>query len=224
MNNLAQRYHDAKTRLVSKFRGLDEVVDAAATIPGWVIPPATREVALRSFHLPDNPTIVEVGSFMGRSTSLLAGARRLRGSGKVHAIDPFDCSGDEYSIPHYEQMLESSGAKTLEEAFRNHIHRLELTPWVETYKGTSLDVVAKWDRPIDLLLLDGDQTPNIQRASYESWIPFLKEGGQFILNNAGEREYDPGHDGSYILGKQEVLPPKFHAKRVIQHTLFAIKA
>ena len=32
----------------------------------------------------------QIGSFLGCSTVLLAGARRLRGSGRVHAVDPFD--------------------------------------------------------------------------------------------------------------------------------------
>ncbi len=141
----------------------------------------------------------------------------------MHAIDPFDCSGDGFSIPHYEKLLQESGASTLEEAFRNHMRRLGVETHVEVYKGTSFDVVENWDRPIDLLLLDGDQTPPVARKTYEIWIPFLRKGGTLIMNNVGEREYTPGHDGSYIISNEEIQPPRYSGKRTVQYTLFATK-
>ena len=221
--SIFQSLQETKSKVVAKVSGLESVVEAAGSIPGWIVPPATREVAIASYKLPENPTIVEVGAFMGRSTALLAGARRLRGSGVVHAIDPFDCSGDGFSISHYEDLLKASGARTLEEAFRSNMRRLGLENVVEVYTGTSSEVVANWTRQIDLLLLDGDQTPHVQRRSYELWIPFLKSGGTFIMHNVGEREYAEGHDGSYLLAKDEILPPRFSAKRIVQYSLFAIK-
>ena len=104
------------------------------------------------------------------------------------------------------------------------MRRVGVDKFVEVYKGTSSDIVARWSKPIDLLLLDGDQTPHIQRKSYENWIPFLKKGGIFLMNNVGEREhYEKDHDGSYLLSKEEILPPRFSDIRVIQYTLFATK-
>jgi hypothetical protein len=47
---------------------------------------------------------VEVGCFLGSSKVLLAGARRLKDSGQVHAIDPFDASGDAFSESHYRRV------------------------------------------------------------------------------------------------------------------------
>ena len=67
-----------------------------------------RAIAEASFGLPAAPVIVEVGVFMGRCTLLLAGARKLKGSGSVHCIDPFDCSGDQFSIPYYRKELDAS--------------------------------------------------------------------------------------------------------------------
>lgn len=218
-----QTLQETKAKVVAKMTGVESLIESAKSIPGWVTPPATREIALASYNLHDSPTIVEVGAFMGRSTFLMAAARRLRGNGTVHAIDPFDCSGDGFSIPHYEKLLQESGASTLEEAFRNNMRRFGVEKGIEVYKGTSFEVVANWSRQIDLLLLDGDQTPLVVRRTFETWIPFLKKGGTLIMNNVGEREYAVGHDGSYIICNEEILPPHFLGKRILQYTLFATK-
>src|SRR5262249_55258431 len=79
---------------------------------GWVILPSRRVVgwtrnheavllARTALEAPDGAVIVEVGSFLGCSTVLLAGARKLRGHGRVHAVDTFRNTGDAYSRPIY---------------------------------------------------------------------------------------------------------------------------
>ena len=144
---------------------------------------ALTEIALASWGLRPDATIVEIGVFMGRSTVLLAGARRLRGSGKVHCVDPFDCSGDAFSIPHYLQALKATGSDSLEEVFRRNMSRLGVEPWIELHRGTSRDVGASWSSPIDFLLLDGDQSPVGAREAYDTWVPFLNTGGTIVLGN-----------------------------------------
>jgi hypothetical protein len=39
--------------------------------------------------------------------------------------------------------------------------------------GTALEVVSQWSRPIDLLLLDGDQSPDGARAAYNAYANML---------------------------------------------------
>ena len=68
---------------------------------GWTRGAEAVALARHAYALPRGATVVEVGSFLGCSTVLLAGARKLRGSGRVHAVDPFDASGDAYSVPYY---------------------------------------------------------------------------------------------------------------------------
>jgi hypothetical protein len=213
-----------KASLIALFDELDGIVAYSATVPGWVSGDAAREMAGVSNALNDDATIVEVGVFMGRSTALLAGPRRLQGSGKVHCVDAFDCSGDAVSVPFYVNEVATTGLGSMEQAFRQNMSRLRLSEVVEVHKGSSQEVAAHWVRPIDLLLLDGDHSPQGARASFEEWLPHLKIGGVLILHNTGDREYTPGHDGNRRLTLTEVTPPKFSAIRTIDNTTFAVRA
>jgi hypothetical protein len=202
---------------------IEGIVAASTTIPGWTEGDDARKVALASYDLPDGAVIVEIGVFMGRCTVLLAGPRQLRGSGKVHCVDPFDCSGDTFSIPTYQSMLKATGKTLLEEIFWQNVKKYRLEDWVEHYKGTAQDVAAGWSQQIDLLLLDGDQSPKGARAAYDSWISYLKRGGVIVLRNTRDRQYAEGHDGHRRLALEELIPPRYSGIRQVGATTFAIK-
>jgi MMP 1-O-methyltransferase len=202
---------------------IEGIVGASAAIPGWWQRKDARELALASYSLPDGAAIAEIGAFMGSGTVLLAGPRRLKGSGKVHCVDPFDCSGDAYSIPFYHRMLEETGKTSLYEAFWQNIANYQLDDWVEVHKGTAQDVATGWSKPIDLLLLDGDQSPSGARAAYDSWIPFLQRGGIIVVHNTRDRQYDEGHDGNRRLAIGEILPPRYGDIRQVGDITFGTK-
>jgi MMP 1-O-methyltransferase len=202
---------------------IDWVVDMSVTVPGWRMGEESMALATVAYELPAYPTIVEVGVFMGRGTILLAGSRRLRGNGSVHSVDPFDCSGDAYSTPHYERLLNEYGVPSLEDVFRIHLKRFALENVVEVQKGTSAQIAADWRQPIDLLLLDGDQSPQGAKEAFESWVRFVKPGGTVVLGNSGERDYAPTHDGNYLLAKERFRPPEFSNIRCVMYATFASK-
>jgi hypothetical protein len=64
---------------------LDDFIQLSAGIRGWTWGEEARELARISFLLPAGSNIVEIGCFLGASTILLAGPRRLRGS----RVDPW---------------------------------------------------------------------------------------------------------------------------------------
>jgi predicted O-methyltransferase YrrM len=201
---------------------IEHIVSASMTVFGWRNGEALAEIALASWRLRSDATIVESGVFMGRSTALLAGARRLRGSGKVHCVDPFDCSGDAFSIPHYLQALKDTGDDSLEEVFRRNMARLGIERWIELHKGRSQDLAARWSRSIDLLLLDGDQSPTGAREAYEAWMPHLRRDGIIIMGNV-HLQPNEGHDGNSRLAVEEVIPPRYSGIRRVGSTVFAVK-
>ena len=204
-------------------RNLEEIATAAEGVPGWIEGEDAREVARASYELPDDPTIVELGVYMGRSTVLLAGPRALRGSGIVHSVDPFDCSGDAFSVPHYVDGLRATGLDSLELAFRRQIDRTGLDRWVEVHRGTALEVAVGWSGPVDLLLLDADQSPAEARAAYDAWLPYVKRGGTLVLLNSGDREYAEGHDGYRRLAVEEIVAPRYLDIRHVRHATIATK-
>ena len=125
----------------------------------------------------------------------------------VHCVDPFDGTGDAFSMPHYAEGLIESGFPTFEEAFRHNVDRLGLAQWVTVHRGRDVEVARKWSDPIDLLLLDGDQSPTGARAEYEAWVGFLRPGGTIILRNTRDRDYAPVTMAIADLRSKSWLPP-----------------
>lgn len=194
---------------------LDEIQKTAEQVQGWRKGVDAAELIRLSYELEGNPVIVEIGTYMGRGTVMLAGPRKLRGSGMVHAVDSFDCGGDTHSMPIYERMLDEAGGGSLFQHFQNNIASAGLSDWVTPHVGLEKDIAAKWHEPIDLLLLDGDQTPDAAFMAYENWIPFLKRGGLLCMGNTGKRDFAPTHDGNYLVRQEKVVPANFDDIRLV---------
>ncbi len=177
-------------------------------IPGWLGRNEGLALAQVCYDLPTNAVVVEIGSFLGKSAVVFAGARKLRGSGAVHCIDPFDASGDAFSAPVY-QSIANKKRLPLRQRFDAHIARAGLNDWVRVHQGTAASVAAGWTQPIDLLFLDGDHSPKGAQLAYNLWAPFLRVGGIVALHNSTERTYDPSHEGNRLLAKHSIRPPQY---------------
>jgi MMP 1-O-methyltransferase len=180
----------------------------ARRIYGWTTTEEAAALMQAAWDLPAHATVVEVGSFLGKSAVVLGGARRLRGSGRVHCIDPFDASGDDFSVTYY-RAIAGQSTESLRERFDRHIRAAGLQDWIVVHQGTAEDVGAEWTLPIDLLHLDGDQSPSGARRAFETFAPFLKPGAIVAVHNSSDREYHEGHDGSRRLVVEVVCPPRF---------------
>ena len=209
---------------ISVMTRLQDYIQISSMIPGWTRNEDAEELAGASFSLGKNAVIVEIGAFLGCCTVLLAGARCVRGSGEVHSVDPFDCSGDAFSVPHYRDIFASLEGGSLRDHFEANIRRAGLSGWVQVHQGRAAEVAATWELPIDLLLLDGDQSPRGAQEAFESWVPFLKPGGIIVLRNTKPREYAEGHDGHRRLVVEQILPPRFTDVRLVGATTFARKS
>ena len=110
-------------------------IELSETLRGWIAGPDARELARVSFELAADPVIVVIGAFLGRSTVLLAGPRKVRGSGRVHCVDPFDCSGDPFSTPIYHDILHTLGGGSLRAHFESNVRNAGLFDWVENSRG-----------------------------------------------------------------------------------------
>jgi predicted O-methyltransferase YrrM len=195
----------------------------SSKVPGWTRGGEARALMEAGLELPEGAQVVEIGSFLGCGSILLAGARKLAGSGKLHCIDTFDASGDPPSVPHYHAIWLAFGARPLREVFEENIADAGLADWVEIHAGDAAEIGETWSTPIDLLFLDGDQSPAGARAAYDAFELWLKPGGVIALHNSVEREYEAEHDGHYLLARAELHPPRFGEIRIIGSTTFARK-
>jgi predicted O-methyltransferase YrrM len=195
-------------------------------VAGWCRGAEAYELFQTAYSLvPHDAIIVEVGAFLGSGSILLAGSRAERQAGKVHCIDPFDCSGDSFSVPIYQSLVKKAGpALTMREIFEHNIARAGVTEWVVAHEGGAVEIARNFSQKIDLLFLDGDQSPAGARAAYDAWIPFLKTGGYIAVHNSGaHREYAPGHDGQQRIVVEELKLPLFADVHLTQTTTFGRK-
>ena len=202
---------------------LSDYVCISEAIPGFARREEAWELARASFALPPNPVIVEIGAFMGSGTILLAGARKLRGSGRVHAVDPFDGSGEPFSVPVYQRMLTEAGGGSLREHFEENIRTAGLANWVEVHQSRAAEAVKTWTTPLDLICFDADQSRAGVREAYDNWAPFLKPGGIVIVHNSA-MGHRPEQDGSRVLVEEEVRPPRYSDTRLVHSMTVARKA
>ena len=121
-------------------------------------------------------TIVEIGSYRGRSTTLLALAQeRFAPTGKEVAIDPH--TGDR-------QDLAKHGLATLPsfDQFSRNVSAAGVSHRVTPIVALSHDAVVGWNEPIDMLFVDGWHSCAVLQDGHD-WLPFLRPGGVVIFDD-----------------------------------------
>jgi hypothetical protein len=77
--------------------------------------------------------------------------------------------------------------------------------------------------PIDMLVLDGDQSRAGAKAAWDGWVRFLKPGGIIAIHNSTNRLFAADHDGNHRLAVEELTTPGFTDIRVVGTTTFGVK-
>jgi len=129
---------------------LDEAWEETRKVPGHLGENEARFLGLLAACVPVEGAIVEIGSFKGRSTVMLAKVASHYGVGPVVAIDP-----------HNSPILldrQSDPAVSSYQDFLNSIRAAGVSNHVESHLAYSTDVAISWNRPIRLLWIDGDHS------------------------------------------------------------------
>ncbi len=135
------------------------------TVPGLLISPIQEFWLFQAARaLPHTATIVEIGSFKGRSTSALAYG--CRGTERhVYALDTFDGNDNDFDT------------RGFRDEFDANIARGGLTAYVTAIPGRSLETAQTWERPIDLLFIDGSHDFDDVVADFHSFVRHVRPGG-----------------------------------------------
>lgn len=129
-------------------------------IPGWM---GAGELDWLYRQAKDKQTIVEVGSWKGKSTHALLSACK----GTVWAIDHFKGSEGE-AVAH----AEAKDGKVYEEFMANvgHFENLQVR------KMASLEAVKEFeDKSVEMVFIDGEHTYQGVKADIEAWLPKAKK-------------------------------------------------
>jgi predicted O-methyltransferase YrrM len=138
--------------------------------------------------------LLEVGTYCGRSTILLADAARAAGTVVVtvdhHRGSEEQQPGWEYHDP--ETMDPEVGRMDTLPAFRRTLHRAGLEEHVVAVVGRSPRVAALWGRPVGLVFIDGGHTDEHATADYEGWTPHVAQLGLLVVHDVFPDPADGG--------------------------------
>ncbi|GAA0910912.1 class I SAM-dependent methyltransferase [Virgisporangium aurantiacum] len=188
--DLGQRVRDELNSAVFELRGPAEfraVWEHVDSVGGFSRERADTVVLYAlAKNLPGTGCVVEIGSFLGRSTAVLAQAVRGRGQGRVVAIDPHrGGSGDVDS-------QDPTGAASTLPLMRHNLHRLGLLDLVDIECATATDAAGTWSHgPVRLLFIDGLHTYDAVQADFAAVEPHLDAGAVVVFDDYRPRQY-PG--------------------------------
>ncbi|WP_437113914.1 class I SAM-dependent methyltransferase [Streptomyces violaceusniger] len=138
--------------------------------------------------------LLEVGTYCGRSTLLLADAARAAGTVVVtvdhHRGSEEQQPGWEYHDP--EVVDPEVGRMDTLPTFRRTLHQAGLEDHVIAVVGRSPRVAAVWGRPVGLVFIDGGHTDEHASADYEGWAPHLAPGGLLVIHDVFPDPADGG--------------------------------
>ncbi|MFE0581502.1 MULTISPECIES: class I SAM-dependent methyltransferase [unclassified Streptomyces] len=138
--------------------------------------------------------LLEVGTYCGRSTILLADAAREAG---VAAITVDHHRGSEEQQPGWEYhdptvVDPEVGLMDTLPTFRRTLHGAGLEEHVIAIVGRSPQVAAAWGGKLGFVFIDGGHTDEHAAGDYEGWAPHVAEGGTLVIHDVFPDPADGG--------------------------------
>lgn len=145
-----------------------KIIEEAATIEGWLQPREIRFLSLAVMNRVAQGRIVELGSYHGKSTSVLASTIQHIGGEKLVSVDPID-----------------------PQPLHENLARLGLCDFVDARHQTSIEFATGWNLPIGFLWHDGANDSETVDQDCHNLFPLLTDKAivafHDVLNASGER-------------------------------------
>lgn len=179
------------------FREIKKIIQG---VEGWLSEGEAKYLYSLASHGPGQGALVEIGSWKGKSTIVLASGSSAAGREKVYAIDHHKGSPEHEGLGYKEIDTEAE--------FRQNIGIAAIEEYVVPMVMRSDEAVQKWEGPIRLLWIDGDHDYEAVRNDFLLWEPYVVPGGVIAFHDTyaweGPRrvveEYILGSDRFSILG------------------------
>jgi predicted O-methyltransferase YrrM len=138
--------------------------------------------------------LLEVGSYCGRSTILLAEAARLTGTVAVTVDHHRGSEEQQVGWEYHDASLVDPEVGLMDTLprFRRTLHAAGLEDQVIALVGRSPQVAAMWGRTLGLVFVDGGHTDEHATADYEGWVPHLAADGLLVVHDVFPDPSDGG--------------------------------
>ena len=158
---------------------LDDVLnsawEAAQKVPGHLFEDEARFLGTVVACAPSTGAIVEIGSFKGKSTVMIAKVAKHYGLGPIVAIDP-----------HNSPKLLDTHADPAASSYQDFLNNLEaagVSDRVEPLRAYSTEVFRTWNRPIRILWIDGDHSYAGTKTDFDGFLPYLNSDGVLVFHD-----------------------------------------
>lgn len=209
-------------------RALPEVLDAIADVEGWLTEAQATRLWQAATAVPSGGRIVEIGSFRGRSTIVLALAAP---QAEVVAIDPH--AGNDRG-PQEIHGFEDAADEDCE-VFHRNLAAAGVDEQVRHVRRFSSEALTEVDGEIDVLYVDGAHRFGPARDDIVRWGRRVRPGGRLLVHDAfssigvtlalltsvavgADFEY-VGRDGSLVEYRARSLTPPARAANLGRHLL-----
>lgn len=174
------------------------LVETTKNIEGFLSEKEMKFLALLAACPTAKGEILEIGSFKGKSTIILAKGASLTAKTKVVAVDPLtspaatdpDLKGEESCLEDFQTNLRNSGVE------KN----------VEFHRKLSRELAEVWNRDIRLLWIDGDHTYSGTKSDFDMFSRFLSNGAIIAMHDILHVSY--GFAGPIRIFMEDVLLSK----------------
>ena len=144
-------------------------------IPGYFVYQSFYEMCLKA--VPENGTLVEIGSWRGRSTSCMGSLiKNTNRNVKFYSVDTWEGSDEEEHIKLIQE-LKSQG-KTLFDEFQENIKSCGVNDVIIPIQSTSILAAEQFeDNSLDFVHIDASHEYEDVLNDIKSWYPKVKPGG-----------------------------------------------
>ncbi len=196
---------DLKERIRVRNQAVDELLHRLDTFVRPVKKPNTFSDSVQgwfdfsglyshlAFHAPQNATIVEVGSWLGKSVCYLAReAKNYDKAVAIYAVDTW--RGTPGDAAHQSLINQAGGPNALFEAFKTNIRAGGVDDIITPLRMSSVEASARFENEsLDMVFIDASHQYADVMDDLRAWYPKVKPGG--II--AGH-DYAPGHSESDV--------------------------
>ncbi len=153
----------------------EDVRKLSKEIDGWL----TDSEGELLFRLAKNcrgpGTIVEIGSWKGKSTVWLGCGSKSGNKVKIYAVDPHTGSSE------HQKMY---GKVWTFEEFKKNILKAEVDDIVVPLVRTSEDAARNFHEPVELIFIDGAHEYEYVKLDFDTWFPLVIDGGMMAFHDS----------------------------------------
>ncbi len=174
-------------------------------VRGFLMPGDVQYLWDLATDLPSGGIHVEIGSWMGLSSIVMANAliANLNFDARIHCIDTWQGSEEHRDVTEIRQ-------GTLYETFLDNIEKAHVGHFVTPHRGDSATTADQFaDGSVDSIFIDGDHSYEGCLRDIAAWLPKLKPGGRIGGHDAtpGQGVERAAREMAQLHGLEVEFPP-----------------